>query len=265
MEPTTDAQPLPAVIALSDDDLLHRVEAAPRLHLEEHELVPRRGDAPSRDGLRLQNAIGALPDGVELERAAPLPLPELVVRERHVEDVRDASRADDVVVVEQVAALAVRVDRHVPFHAREGAAAGDGTQKVSKLGGVERVAELFEVREERELLFAEVRKRCKVACLVDLHARTKNNNNKRQEDRSILNNKRGRGSWEMCVEGFVYLVYVGLFFGKVEFAKALILDLLEEILAEQFFDEGMFERLARRVRGGQSADVVRIEQIGRET
>jgi hypothetical protein len=48
-------------------------------------------------------------------------------------------------VVEQVAALAVRVDRHVLFHAREGATARDGAQEIAELGRVERVAELDEV------------------------------------------------------------------------------------------------------------------------
>jgi hypothetical protein len=127
MEPTTDAQTLPPVIALTDDDLLHRMKAASRLHLKEYELIPRRGHALNRDGFRFQNAVGALLDRVQLERAAPLFLPELVVREGHVKDVRDASGADDVVVVEQVAAFAVCVDRHVLFHAREWAAARDGT------------------------------------------------------------------------------------------------------------------------------------------
>ena len=62
-----------------------------------------------------------------------------------------------------------------------------------------------------------------------------------------------------------YLVYVGLFFCKVKFVETLVFDLQEEIVAEQVFDEGVFERLVRRVRGGESADVVRVEQIGRET
>ena len=62
-----------------------------------------------------------------------------------------------------------------------------------------------------------------------------------------------------------YLVYVGLFFCKVKFVETLIFDLQEEIVAEQVFDEGVFERLARRVRAGESADVVRVEEIGCET
>ena len=157
MKPTADAQTLRPVFTLAADDLLHRVKAPPGLHLEKHKLVPRRRDALARDGLRLQrpNAIvGAgraaaaiitatlSPDRVELERAAPLLFPGSVGRERHVEDVRDASGADDVVVVEQVAALAVRVDRHVLFHAREWAAARDGAQEIAELDGVERIAEL---------------------------------------------------------------------------------------------------------------------------
>ena len=64
---------------------------------------------------------------------------------------------------------------------------------------------------------------------------------------------------------FVYLVYVGLLFGKVKFADTLILDSLKKVLAKQFFDEGVFERPTLRVRGGKCADVVRIEQIGRKT
>jgi len=165
MKPTADAQTLRPVFTLADDDLLHRVKAPPGLHLEKHKLIPRRRDALARDGLRLQRhdaivgagagraaaaaAVAAAaiiatlsPDRVELERAAPLLFPGSMGRERHVEDVRDASGADDVVVVEQVAALAVRVDRHVLFHAREWAAARDGAQETAELDGVERIAEL---------------------------------------------------------------------------------------------------------------------------
>lgn len=174
MEPTTDAQPLQSVFTTTlvvDDDLLHRVKAPSGLHLEKHKLVPSRRDALARHGPGLQrqrrrNAIvggggggsaGAaaaaaaigLSDRIELERAAPLLFPGSVVREGHVEDVRDASRADHVVVVEQMAAFAVRVDRHVLFHAREWAAARDGAQEIAKLDGIERIAELEEIREER--------------------------------------------------------------------------------------------------------------------
>ena len=197
MKPTADAQTLRSVFALAlalalapaDDDLLHRVETPPGLHLEKHKLVPHRRDALARDGLRLRRhdatvarssaAAAAIivalssADRVELERAAPLPFPRSVGRERHVEDVRDASRADDVVVVEQVAALAIRVDCHVLFHAREWAAARDGAQEIAELDRIERIAELQDVREERQLLFAEVGKGRKIAGLVDLFGKKK--------------------------------------------------------------------------------------------
>lgn len=64
MEPAADAQTLPAVLALADDDLLHRVEAPAGLHLEKYELVPSWWDAFGGDGLGLQRAVHALPDGI---------------------------------------------------------------------------------------------------------------------------------------------------------------------------------------------------------
>ena len=47
-----------------------------------------------------------------------------------------------------------------------------------------------------------------------------------------------------------YLVYVGLFFRKVKFAEALVLDFLEKVVPEELADKGVFEGLARRVRAG---------------
>jgi len=82
------------------------------------------------------------------------------VRQRHVEYVRHTSRADDVVVVEQVAALAVGVDGHVLFHARERTAASHLAQKITEFLRIKRIAELYEVWKERNLLFCEVRERC---------------------------------------------------------------------------------------------------------
>ena len=169
MEPTADAQTLPPVLVLADHDLLHRVKAPAGLHLKKHKLVPRRWDALGRDGLGLEHSACALLDGVQLERAAPRALPGPVVWQGHVEDVRDAARADHVVVVEQVAAFAVGVDGHVLLHAREGAAARDGAQEIAEPGRVERIAEAYEVREERDLLFGEIRKRGQIARLVDLN------------------------------------------------------------------------------------------------
>ena len=109
-------------------------------------------------------------------------------------------------------------------------------------------------------MFAEIGKGRKIACLVDLFFRAK-----RTMQRKIL-----AGRKEEKEEGYVkrvvsYLVYVGLFFCKVKFVETLIFDLQEEVVAEQVFDEGVFERLAGRVRAGESADVVPVEQIGCET
>jgi hypothetical protein len=64
MEPATDAQALPTILPLADDDLLHRVEAPAGLHLEKYELVPNWWDAFGGDGFRLQRTIGAFPDGI---------------------------------------------------------------------------------------------------------------------------------------------------------------------------------------------------------
>ena len=249
MEPTADAQTLPPVLALADDDLLHRVKAPARLHLKKHKLVPRRRDAPGRDRLGLEHGAGALLDGVQLERAAPRALPGPVVRQRHVEDVRDAARADHVVVVEQVAALAVRVDGHVLLHARERAAARHGAQELAELGRVECIAEPNEVREERDLLFGEIRQRCKIACLVDLKQQPPKK--KKEGSHSATGEEKGRRER--------YLVYVGFFFRKVKFAETLVLDFLEKVIPKELADKGVFEGLVRRVRGGQSPDIVRVE------
>lgn len=168
MEPATDTQPLPTILRLAHDDLLDRVEAVSWLHLEKHELVPHGRDALARDRFGLGHTFRARPDRVQLERAAPLALPTLVVRERHVEDVRDAAGPDDVVVVEQMAALAVADDGHVLLRARERAAAGDRAQEGAKHGRVERIAQREQRRQERDLLQVEEVERREVAGLVDL-------------------------------------------------------------------------------------------------
>lgn len=51
----------------------------------------------------------------------------------------------------------------------------------------------------------------------------------------------------------------------MKLAKTLVLDLLEHIIVEQFFDERVLERLARSIRRGELADVGRVEQIGGKT
>lgn len=90
------------------------------------------------------------------------------MRERHVEDVGDSTGADDVVVVEEVTAFLVGVDRHVLFYAGEGTAAGDGAEEGTECGGVECIAEFEEVGEEGDLFFREVVQRGEIACLVYL-------------------------------------------------------------------------------------------------
>ena len=156
MEPAADAQPLAAVLGLTDDDLLDGVEAVAGLDLEEDELVPDGRDALRGDGERLGEALGAGLDGVELERAAPLGLPALVVREGHVEDVGHAAGADHVVVVEEVAALAVADDGHVLLGARERAAAGDGAEEGTEGRGIDSITEFEEIGEQSDLIFCEI-------------------------------------------------------------------------------------------------------------
>lgn len=160
MEPAANAQTLPTVLALADDDLFHRMEAPAGLHLEKYELIPGRWDALGGDGLGLERSVRAFPDGVQLECAPPLLLPELVVRQRHVKDVRHASRTNNVVVVQQMAALAVRVHGHVLFHAREWTAASHLAQEITEFLRIKRIAELDEVWKQRDLLFGKVRERC---------------------------------------------------------------------------------------------------------
>lgn len=170
MEPPADAQPLPPVLSLTHNDLFNRMETSPRLHLKEDKLVPTWRYALARNGLWLWDTIWAVARGVELERAAPLALPAHVVRERHVENVRDAARADDVVVVEQVARLGVRGDGHVLLGARERPAAGDGAEERAEARAVERVAQREEVREEGALCVGKERERGEVARLLDLRS-----------------------------------------------------------------------------------------------
>jgi hypothetical protein len=90
MKPTTDAQTLPTVVVLTDNNLLNRMKAASGLHLEKYKLVPRWRDALCRNRLwLLQHALGPFLSlyGIQLERATPFPLPELVIGQRHVKDV----------------------------------------------------------------------------------------------------------------------------------------------------------------------------------
>lgn len=105
VEPSRDAQPVATVLAFSaHDDFFDRMEAAAWLDLEEDELVPAGRDRLGGDWLGLELAVRVFLHGVQLERATPLGLPQLIVGEGHVENVRHATRADHVVVVQEVAA-----------------------------------------------------------------------------------------------------------------------------------------------------------------
>ena len=100
MEPTADTESLPTIFALADDNFLNGVEALARLNLEEDELIPTWRNAFTRNAFGLRDAIRTRFDGIELKGASPFGLPALVIREGHVEDIRDSTGANDVVVVE---------------------------------------------------------------------------------------------------------------------------------------------------------------------
>lgn len=144
MKPPADAQPLPPILSLSHHHLFDRMKAPPGLHLEKDELVPARRDRLARARLGLQPSPLLLRCGarlVQLERASPLGLPRLLVREGHVEDVRDPPGADHVVVVEQVASVPVGVHGHVLLGPGERPAAGDAPHKGPEGRRVERIPE----------------------------------------------------------------------------------------------------------------------------
>lgn len=108
VEPSTDAQTLATVLTFTSyNDLFDRVKAAPWLHLEENKLIPARRDDLGRYRFGFQITPCVFLDWVELESSSPVLLPELVVRQWHIEDIRDATRTNDIVVVEQMAASRV--------------------------------------------------------------------------------------------------------------------------------------------------------------
>ncbi len=169
MEPAADAQALPAILAFSaDNHLFDRMEAAPGLDLEKDELIPAWWDHFRRYRLGFQVTISGFLDWIELKGASPVLLPELVIGKGHVENVGNASAADDIVVIEEMAAFRVRIDRHVLFLTRQRSAAGDGSEERTEFVRVERIAEPEEIRQEGYLGGAEVIERSKVACLIYL-------------------------------------------------------------------------------------------------
>jgi len=72
--------------------------------------------------------------------------------EGHVEDVGEATGANDVVVIEEMAAFGVGIDGHVLLDARERTTAGDCTQEAAKLRRVEGISEGKEVWEKGYLI-----------------------------------------------------------------------------------------------------------------
>ena len=63
-------------------------------------------------------------------------------------------------MVQQVTALAVRIDGHVLFHAREWTAASHLAQEITEFLRIQRITELNEVWKQRDLLFGKIRERC---------------------------------------------------------------------------------------------------------
>lgn len=165
VEPATDAQP--CVALLVDDDFLDRMETLPGLYLKEDKLVPARWDCLDRRDFWLGN-VPVLSHGIEFECPSVLCAPWFVTREGHVEDIGYSARADHVVVVEEVTATGVRIDRHVLLRARERTAPCDGSKKGTEARGVEGITEGEEAREERALVVGEVGEGGEIARLVHL-------------------------------------------------------------------------------------------------
>jgi len=165
MEPATDTQP--RVPLLIDDDFFDRMETLPGLYLEEHELVPVRRDRLDGGDFWLGDVV-TLSYGIELECPAVLCAPRFIAREGHVEDIGYSACADYVVVIEEVAATGVRIDRHVLLRAREWSTTCDCLKKGTEARGVKGITEGEEAREERALVVGEVGKGGEVARLVYL-------------------------------------------------------------------------------------------------
>ena len=165
MQPATDAQPLES--RTPNEDFFDRMETFTGLYLEENELVPARWDRLDRRDFWLGD-VRTLPHGIEFECATVLSGPWFIVRAGHVEDIGYSARADYVVVVEEVAASSVRIERHVLFRAGERTTASDGLKKGTEARGVEGITDGGEAREVSTLVVREVGKRGEVARLVYL-------------------------------------------------------------------------------------------------
>ena len=83
------------------------MKAPPRLDFEKDELIPAGSNPFARDWFWF---ISAFLNRVELESTTPIALPDLVVWEGHVQDIGHATGADDIVVVQKVTSLGIRID-----------------------------------------------------------------------------------------------------------------------------------------------------------
>ena len=97
MEPTTDTQPLSAIL-LSNHDFFNGVEAVPRLNLKEDELIPARRYDLTRLRLGLESTTFRLLHRIKLQSASPLRFP--IARQWHVKDVGYSASTYDVIVIE---------------------------------------------------------------------------------------------------------------------------------------------------------------------
>ena len=73
------------------------------------------------------------------------------MREGHVEDIRDASSTNDIIVIKQMTAFCVSVDGHVLLVSRERSATRYGAYKLSELFRVEGISECEQTGKESEL------------------------------------------------------------------------------------------------------------------
>ena len=81
------------------------------------------------------------------------------MREGHIEDIRDTSGTDDIIVIEQMTAFCVSVDGHVLLTSRERSASRYGAYELSEFFRVEGISECEQTGKEGELRFVQVRER----------------------------------------------------------------------------------------------------------
>lgn len=252
MEPSTDAQP--GIAFVFDDDLLNGMKALSGLHLEEDELVPTRGDSHRRHRFGLRDAVLIHMDRIELESAAIFSLPLFVVGEGHVKDVGHTACTDDIVVVEEVTPLGIRIDGHVLLDAGERTAACDRPEEIAKLWGIERIAEGEEVGEQLELGVGEIGERGQIASLVHLVRPHSSNGEK------------GRSTMPMRErESQSHLVDVGLLLRERKLEQTLVFDATQKFVLKEFFDDDVLEGCAACIACPESLHTVIFKQSRMET